>query len=107
MLDKVAHLRVNHHQLLFGNWNILTEKELELMEKVKRYHLDIVRVSSTKRCDSGTVNLDGRWFYSGADPSVSAQAGVGILTSPLLTDCVSDWIPLGSWVCILKLKVQN
>jgi len=45
-----------------------------LVEEAKRYHLDIVGVSSTKRCDSGTVNLDGGWklFYSGADPSVSA-----------------------------------
>jgi len=46
--DKDAHLQVNHHQLLFGNWNILTVigKELELVEEAKRYHLDIVGVSS-------------------------------------------------------------
>ena len=36
-----------------------------------------------------------------------AQAGVGILTSPGLSDCVSDWIPLGSRVCMLKLKVLD
>ena len=61
--DNVAHSRVNHHQLLMGNWNILTlaEKELELVEKAKRYHLDIVGVSSTKRRGSGTVDLDGVW----------------------------------------------
>ena len=31
--DNVAHLRVNHDQLLLSNWNIhtLTEKELELV----------------------------------------------------------------------------
>ena len=48
--DNVAHSRVNHHQLLLGNWNILTltGKELELVEKAKRYHLDIIGVSSTK-----------------------------------------------------------
>ena len=48
--DNVAHSRVNHHQLLLGNWNILTltEKELELIEEAKRYHLDIIGVSSTK-----------------------------------------------------------
>ena len=48
-------------------------------------HLDIIGVSSTKRRGSGTVDLDGGWklFYSGADPSMSAQAGVGILTSPV------------------------
>jgi len=59
--DKVAHSRVNHHQLLFDNRNILTltGKELELVEEAKRYHLDIVGVSSTKRRSSGTVYLDG------------------------------------------------
>ena len=59
--DNVAHSRVNHHQLLLGNWNILTltGKELKLVGKAKRYHLDIIGVSSTKRRGSGTVDLDG------------------------------------------------
>ena len=45
--DNVAHWRVNHHQLLLGNWNILTltEKELELVEEAKQYHLDCIEVS--------------------------------------------------------------
>ena len=76
------------------NWNIitLTGKELELVEEAKRYHLDIIGVSSTELRGSGTVDLDGGWklFYSGADPNMSAQAGVGILTSPRLSDCGSD-----------------
>ena len=55
------------------------------------------------------MNLDGGWklFYSGADPSMSAQTGVGILTSPRLSDCMSDCIPLRSRVCMLKLKVLD
>ena len=47
--DNVAHSWVNHHQLLLGDWNILTGKKLELVEEAKRYHLDIIGVSSTKR----------------------------------------------------------
>jgi len=84
-------------------------KEWELVEEVKWYHLDIVRVSSTKRCSSGTVNLDGGWqlFYSGADPNVSAQASVGMLTNPQLSDCVSDWVSLGSWVCIVHIDARS
>ena len=80
-----------------------------ILAELERYHLDIIRVSSTKRRGYGTVDLDGGWklCYSGADPSMSAQAGVGILTSPRLPDCVSDWIPLGSRVCMLKLKVLD
>ena len=78
-----------------------------MVEEAKRYHLDIFGVSSTKRRGSGTVDLDGGWkvFYSGADSSMSAQVSVGILTSPRLSDCVSDWLPLGSRVCVFKLKV--
>ena len=60
--DNVAISRVNHHQLLLGNWNILplTGKELKLVEKAKRYHLDVIGVSSTKKRGSGTVDLDAK-----------------------------------------------
>ena len=53
--------------------------------------------------------MDGWWklFYSGADPSMSTQAGVGILTSPQLSDCVFEWIPLRSRAYMLKLKVKD
>ena len=53
--------------------------------------------------------MDGGWklFYSGADRKMSAHAGVGIFTSPQMSDCVSELIPLGSWACMLKLIVQN
>ena len=55
------------------------------------------------------MDLDGGWklFYTGADPSISAQEGVGILTSPRLSDCVSYWISLGPRVRMLKLKVLD
>ena len=82
--------------LLLGYWNvlILTGKELKLVEKAKKYHPNIVGVSSTKRCGSGIVELDGGWklFYSGADQSTVCllQVGVEILTSPQLSDCVFD-----------------
>ena len=38
---------------------------------------------------------------------MSAQVSVGILTSPWLSYCVSDWSTLGSQVCMLKLKVVD
>ena len=104
-------LELEWNILCEGNWNILTltGKDLELVEEAKRYHLDIIGISWTKRRGSETVDLDGGWklFYSGADPSMSAPASVEILTSPRLSDCVSDWIPLGSRVCMLKLKVLD
>ena len=51
----------------------------------------------------------GGWklFYLGANQSMSAEAGLGILTNPQLSDCVFDWIPLGSQASMLQLKVKN
>ena len=107
----VAHFRKKYHRLLLGNRNgfTLIGKELEFEEEAKKYRLDIVGVTSTKRRGSGIVDLDGRWkfFYSGADPSMSAQVSVGILTNRQKSDCVLDWILLGSWACLSKLKVKD
>ena len=38
---------------------------------------------------------------------MSAQAGIGILISPRLAHRVTDWIPLGGRVCLLKLRLQE
>ena len=69
----------------------------------------MVGVSSTKKLSSGIVDLDGGWklFYSGANPSISAQASLGILISPQLSGCVFDRISLESRTCMLKLKLNN
>ena len=85
-------LSKKHVRLLLCNWNVLTliGKDLELVEEAKKYHLDIVRVSSSKKRGSEIVALGKRLFYSVADPSMCAQAGVEIFTSPRLSDCVFD-----------------
>ena len=64
-------------------------------------------ISSTKRRGSGTVELNGGWkvFCSGVDAALCAQAGVGLLVSPNMAECVVDWVPLGGRVCLLKLRL--
>ena len=37
---------------------------------------------------------------------MSAQLAVGSISSLQLSDC-DNWIPMGSWVCMLKLKVKE
>ena len=58
---------------------------------------------------SGTVELNNWWkiFYSGVDAAMSAQAGVGLLVSPNIAECVVDWVPLRGRVCLLKLRLQK
>jgi exonuclease III len=99
------------HGLKIGTWNLLslTGKELELVEEVKRYRLDIVGLSSTKRRGSDQLDLPEGWklFLSGVDPAMSAQAGVGILTSPWLADRVVEWIPMGGRVAVLRVRLET
>ena len=101
----------NCRDLAIGNWNVssLTGKEQELVCEAQQYRLDVVGISSTKRRGSGTVELNGGWkiFYSGVDAAMSAQAGVGLLVSPNIAECVVDWVPLGGRVCLLKLNLQE
>ena len=77
-----------------GNWNVssLTGKEQELVCEAQQYGLDVVGISSTKCRGSGTVELNGAWkiFYSGVDAAMSAEAGVGLLVSPNIAECVID-----------------
>ena len=101
----------NCRDLAIGNWNVssLTGKEQELVSEAQQYRLDVVEISSTKRRGSGTVELNGGWkvFYSGVDAAISAQAGVGLLVSPNIAECVVDWVPLGGRVSLLKLRLQE
>ena len=94
-----------------GNWNVtlFNGKEQELVWEAEQYHLDIVGDFSTKCRGSDTVELNKGWklFYSSVYVTMSAQAGVGILVSPRLAHCVTDWIPLGERVCLLNLKLQE
>ena len=55
------------------------------------------------------MELNGGWkiFYSGVDAAMSAQAGVGLLVSPNIAECVFDGVSRGVRVCLLKLKLQE
>ena len=108
---KCTQVGTNCRDLAIGNLNVssLTGKEQELVCKALQYRLDIVGILSTKRQGSKTVELNGGWkiFYSGVDVAMFAQAGVGLLVSPNMVECVVDWVPLGGRVCLLKLRLQE
>ena len=103
--------REREQKLHIGTWNVtsLTGKEPELVDEAIRYRLDIVGVSSTKRKGNGTLVLNKRWqlFYSGVDPALHAQAGVGILTNPRLAERVVEWRPISERVALLRLKLKE
>ena len=87
----------------------LNGKEQELVWEAEQYHLDIVGVSSTTCRGSDAVEWNQGWklFYSGVDVTMSAQARVSVFVSSRLVHCVTDWIPLGGRVFLLKLRLQE
>ena len=91
---KCTRLGPNCRDLAIGNWKVLslTGKKQELVCEAQQFRLDIVGISSTKRRGSGTVELNGGWkiFDSGVNAAMSAQAGVGLLVSPTMDECVVD-----------------
>ena len=76
---------------------------------MQRNAISILLEFSTKRRNSAIVDWDNRWkfFYSSADSSMYAQAGVEILTSHQIPDSEFDWIPLGLPACMLKLSKES
>ena len=106
---KCTRVGSNCQDLAVGNYNVssLTGKEQELVCEAQQYRLDIVGISSTKRQGSGIVELNGGWkiFYSSVDAAMSAQAGIDLLVSPNIAECVVDWVPLEGRVCLLKLRL--
>ena len=103
--------REREQKLHIGTWNVisLTGKEPELVDEAIRYRLDIIGVSSTKRKGNGTLVLNKRWqlFYSSVDPTLHAQAGMGILTNPWLPERVVEWRPINERVALLMLKLKE
>ncbi|CAF3749773.1 unnamed protein product [Rotaria sp. Silwood1] len=97
-------------KMKIGTWNVtsLTGKEFELIEEAKKYQLDILGISSTKRKGQGTLALNNGWqlFYSGVDQSTHAQAGVAILLNPLLADAVLEWKPINERVALIRLQLK-
>ena len=73
-------------KLAIESWNVtsLMGKELELVQEVERYQLDIVGVTSMHIWGSGTSFFERGWafFYAGVVPHESRRAGVSLLIAP-------------------------
>ena len=53
--------------------------------EARKYRLDLIGISSSKRRGFGTVDLGDEWklFCIGVDPAMSAHAGVEFSQSPI------------------------
>ena len=65
-----------------GTWNVrsLSGKEVELVEEIKKYNIDILGITETKKKGEGMENYEGyKLIYSGVGANERARAGVAAL----------------------------
>ena len=66
----------------FGTWNVraLRGKELELIDEIKKYNLDILGITETNRKGQGVEEFTShKLIFSGVDTKERARAGVALL----------------------------
>ena len=93
----------------FGTWNVrsLTGKEMELIEEMKKYRLDVLGVSEGKMRGNGMKTVDGMTcVYSGVQQG-RAKAGVAIYMVEELAMCIKEWKCINERMVLVRLKIRE
>lgn len=92
-----------------SRWNvtILGRTELELVQEVERYQVEIVGLTFTHIMGSGAEPLQGDWtiHYSGVAQGEWQQAGVDLFVAPQLSQHTLKFTRLNERVTSLHLWV--
>ena len=77
-----------------GTWNIktLNGKEVEMIEEMEKYRLEILGISEVKKKGNGMIHLEKGYVlrYVGVNIGRRAKDGVGILLSEEMEKGVED-----------------
>ena len=93
----------------FGTWNVrsLTGKEIELIEEMKKYRLDVLGVSEGKMRGNGMKTVDGMTcVYSGVQQG-RAKAGVAIYMVEELAMCIKEWKCINERLVLVRLTIRE
>ena len=92
-----------------GTWNLrgINGKDLELIEEVDKYKIDILGITETKKKGQGVDTL-GKYkiIYSGVDKQQRAKAGVGIVIKEDLYED-SDYTFINERLLELNIELKN
>ena len=93
----------------FGAWNIrtLSGREVELVEEMKKYRLEVLGASETKVRGNGEKAIgDVRCVFSGVGDG-RARAGVAILLSERLGRCLRELECVNERILRVRLNVEG
>ena len=81
--------------MIFACWNVraINGKEMELVQEMENFKLDILAITETKKKGQGveSVGLNHILIYSGVDVKERAKAGVGLLIHKKHECLLEDW----------------
>jgi hypothetical protein len=82
-------------------------KEVELVEEMEKYKLEVLGLSEVKRRGKGIVQLDkGMYLYSGIIGGRRAKEGIGVILSEEMEKRVTAWEPVSSRLMTIRLELE-
>ncbi|KAJ4428628.1 hypothetical protein ANN_24673 [Periplaneta americana] len=98
------------HGLRFGTWNIkmLNGKEVEVIQEMEIYKIDLLGISEVRKKGNGVKTLDKGHVlrYSGVSWNSRANEGVGIIVMKEMDRKVTSWEAINSRIMYLDLEVE-
>jgi len=94
----------------FGTWNIkgLRTKQKEVIDEVKRFQMDIVALTETKKKGKGSELIDEYiHLYSGVNKGSRAKAGVSLLIKKNLSKNIKDWKAINERIITVELLIKG
>ena len=94
----------------FGTWNVrgISDKRSEITSEIKKYNLDIVVLSETKRKGCGNEEDNGFiHFWSGVDKHERASSGISVLIKGKLKKFIHDYKYISDRIMTVTLKIYG
>ena len=94
-----------------GTWNIktLNGKEVEMIEEMEKYRLEILGISEVKKKGNGMIHLEKGYVlrYVGVNIGKRAKEGVGIVLSEEMEKRVESWEAVNSRLISIRIKLEE
>ncbi|KAF2894991.1 hypothetical protein ILUMI_11183 [Ignelater luminosus] len=93
-----------------STWNVknLSTKQNKLLNEIKRFDMDIVAVTETKKKGKGSEHMhDYIHLYSDVDKASKAMAGISIFIKKQLARNIKDWNPINERLIKVDLKLRG
>ena len=94
----------------FGTWNVkgISTKQKEILAEIRRYQMDIVAITETKKKGNGSEVVEEYiHLYSGVDKACRAKAGVSVFINKKFKTSIKDWVPINERILRVDMELKG